>query len=214
MINLDCSYTSTKTKSTYKIQFRDSNLLIPGKLSLLAKNFNVEQKGVFPYSFVEEEKVWNNYEGELPNNKYFEDYMDYGRELLKYIGLKPILPVLFKNCELFKDNQIMIEESKITSIVPINYKSTNDNKLWNLKEETIKYCEQDCRSLYQIINVFNKQIFELFNVDVLSSATLPSLAMKIYKSEFLKKEYKIPIITGKIYKNIVSGYTGGSSRRL
>jgi len=43
-----------KNKYPYKINFRDSCLLMPDKLSKLAKNFGVENKGLFPYKFVTE----------------------------------------------------------------------------------------------------------------------------------------------------------------
>ena len=43
-------------------------------------------------------------------------------------------------------------------------------KEWNLKTETIKYCEQDVRTLYQIIDKFNFQIFDKFNINIHSVA--------------------------------------------
>jgi len=27
------------------------------------------------------------------------------------------------------------------------------NKIWNFNDEAIKYCEQDCRSLHQVISI-------------------------------------------------------------
>ena len=45
----------------------------------------------------------------------------------------------------------------------------NASKEWNLKNELIKYCEQDCISLYQVIDKFSDLIFNQkphsFNVD-------------------------------------------------
>jgi hypothetical protein len=79
-----------------------------------------------------------------------------------------------------------------------------------LKEETIKYCIQDCITLYQIIQNFQKRIFDLFRLDILTYPILASLAFGIYRSNFYNKEYNIPLIEGKIYDFIKQGYTGGS----
>lgn len=79
-----------------------------------------------------------------------------------------------------------------------------------MKEETIKYCIQDCITLYQIIDKFNHKIFELFRIDIHKYPTLSSLAFAIYRSNYLKKDYKIPLIEGKIYDFIKQSYTGGS----
>jgi hypothetical protein len=91
----------------------------------------------------------------------------------------------------------------------IYYKSFENNQ-WSLKDETIKYCMQDCITLYQIIDKFQKRIFKLFRIDIHKYPTLSSLAFGIYRSNYLKKEYKIPLIEGKIYDFIKQSYTGGS----
>jgi len=57
----------------YSIYFRDSYLLLPSSLKKLSKNFNVEDKGVFPYSFVNDESIKLNYEGLIPEFKYYND---------------------------------------------------------------------------------------------------------------------------------------------
>ena len=68
-------------------------------------------------------------------------------------------------------------------------------KTWDLREETIKYCEQDVVTLYQVINKFNEQIFILFRIDILKYPTLPSLAFAIYRSKFIG-DARIPLIDG------------------
>nr|YP_009487206.1 hypothetical protein [Russula abietina]AWB36108.1 hypothetical protein [Russula abietina] len=83
------------------------------------------------------------------------------------------------------------------------------NNLWNLKKESIKYCEIDCISLHQVISNFSILIYDLFQKDMHKYATLPSLAFAIYRTKFMKEE-NIPQITGKIEENIRSGYTGGA----
>jgi hypothetical protein len=47
----------------YKLHFRDSLLILPGTLSSLAKNFNVENKGIFPYKFVNNKNINLDYIG-------------------------------------------------------------------------------------------------------------------------------------------------------
>lgn len=80
---------------------------------------------------------------------------------------------------------------------------------WNLKNECIKYCEQDCITLYKVLSDFNNEIFSRFSLNVYHSATLPSLASSIWRTHFLKKEYKVPIIKGEIYNFVKDSYTGG-----
>lgn len=90
-----------------------------------------------------------------------------------------------------------------------NYKS-NYNGLWNLKNETIKYCNLDCISLYQILFKFNNMIFELFGKNIHHYPTLPSLAMGIFRSNFMGNE-NIPKLSCKIANDIRQGYTGGAT---
>ena len=89
-----------------------------------------------------------------------------------------------------------------------NYK-TKFRSVWNLKLEAIKYCELDCISLYQVLTKFNCRIFDLFRKNVHHYPTLPSLAFDIFRTKFMENE-NIPQLSGKIAKDIRSGYTGGS----
>ena len=68
--------------SSYTLYFRDSYLLLPLSLDKLSKSFQVENKNIFPYSFVNDDNVSLNYEGSVPEFKYFnnistEDYQEY-----------------------------------------------------------------------------------------------------------------------------------------
>jgi hypothetical protein len=49
----------------------------------------------------------------------------------------------------------------------------------------------------------------LFEADINKYPTLSSLAFAIYRIKYLK-DYKIPCITGELYKNLKKSYTGGS----
>jgi hypothetical protein len=77
----------------YKLYFRDSLLLLPAPLRCLAKNFalsagaGVEDKGLFPYKFVNNSEISLHYKGEIPNISYFdnvsqEEYLQYSKELI------------------------------------------------------------------------------------------------------------------------------------
>lgn len=66
----------------FNLYFRDSYLLLPSSLAKLAKNFKVENKGIFPYEYV---KVKG-----LKNPIYFSE-------------LKPLL---------YKDQRIEINQEK------------------------------------------------------------------------------------------------------
>lgn len=50
----------------------------------------------------------------------------------------------------------------------------------------------------------------MFRVDVLRFPTISSLAFGIFRSNFLLKDIKIPLIFNDIYKDIKDSYTGDS----
>jgi hypothetical protein len=88
-------------------------------------------------------------------------------------------------------------------------KEFTDSNKWNLREETLKYCINDCVTLYQILDKFFESIYNLFRINVTKYPTLSSLAFAVYRSKFMKIE-NIPILTGKIYNFIKLSYTGGA----
>jgi hypothetical protein len=83
------------------------------------------------------------------------------------------------------------------------------NNNWNLKNESIKYCEQDVISLYQILVKFNNMIFELFKISIHKFPTLSSIAFGIFRTHFLLGD-TIPQLSGQIEKDIRASYTGGA----
>lgn len=173
IIELKFAFEFNKTKLS--LFFRDSYLLLPISLSKLAINFNIENKGFFPYSFVNDSNISLDYRGTVPAYKYFNSnnisYEDYFKYSLCYTG-----------------------------------KGKGE---WNLRDETIKYCEQDCKTLYQIIEKFKKNIFDKFRLDIEKYPTLSSLAFAIFRSNFIKKD-QIPIIDGNLFDQLKEGYTGGA----
>ena len=153
----------------YKIQFKDSYLLLLSSLAKLTKGFKVfTQKSIFPFLFVTEDNL--NYIGPVPEFKHF-------------------------------GNKIKLPEYN-------EYKNQFNNN-WNLKNETIKYCNIDCISLYQVIFKFNTLIFNLFSKNVHNYPTLPSLAFAIFRSNFMT-ENSVNQLSGQIAKDIRQSYTGGA----
>lgn len=128
----------------------------------------MENKSIFPYSFVNTPDVSLDYKGAIPDYKHFSKVSE--SEYFDYV----------KICK----------------------------GLWDLREETIKYCIQDCRTLYQIMIKFNDLIHSKFGVTIKKYPTLPSIAFGIYRANFLK--HSIPKLTGDVYNFIRKSYTGGA----
>lgn len=80
---------------------------------------------------------------------------------------------------------------------------------WNFKQEAIKYCKLDCLALHQILVKFNELIFKEFHINIDKSLTLPSLAMRIYKTHYMP-ENSIYQILGNVESDIRQSYTGGA----
>lgn len=153
----------------YKLEIKDSYLLLLSSLDNLSKAFKVDNpKALFPFLFVNKDNL--DYIGEVPNIEWFGD--------------------------------------KISKDQYLEYSNQFDNN-WNLKNESIKYCNIDCISLYEILIKFSDLMFNLFNVDIQKYPTLSSLAFAIYRTKFMNEEI-IPQLGGKIAENIRLSYTGGA----
>jgi hypothetical protein len=83
------------------------------------------------------------------------------------------------------------------------------SKTWNFQDEAIKYCKLDCQCLHQILTIFNEIIFKEFHINIHSPLTLPSLAMRIYKTHFMPANTMFSL-HGKIEQEIRQAYTGGA----
>lgn len=75
------------------------------------------------------------------------------------------------------------------------YSNNFINKSWSIKDETIKYCNIDCISLYQVLIKFNDLIFEQFKLDIHKFPTLSSLSFAVFRSNFLQQD-TIPQLSG------------------
>lgn len=91
--------------SNYYLHFRDSYLLLPSSLKKLAKGFNVEDKGIFPYLFVNNKIIDLNYKGAVPSFDKFID-LDYS----KYLNYKKEIKIwdLKKECINYCNNDVII----------------------------------------------------------------------------------------------------------
>jgi hypothetical protein len=163
---------NNKAKSCkHHISFRDSLLLLPNKLSKLAKTFGVDNKDLFPYKFVNLNTTTFDYEGPIPSLQYY-NVLDMGDDDEER----------FKTWKAYKAR--------------FNKNTRKDIK-WNLKKETILYCKNDVKILWEM-----------------KSPTISSLAFKLFRSNYLQEldnnKIKIPAITGKIYSEIKKSYTGGA----
>jgi hypothetical protein len=110
----------TSSNNKVNLYFRDSLLLLPSSLKDLAINFNVTNKGIYPYNFVNQSNINLNYIGNIPNYEYFDnnkvsfqEYQEYSKEFLnkpwslkietiKYCNLDCI--VLYKIISNFQKN--------------------------------------------------------------------------------------------------------------
>ena len=100
-----------------------------------------------------------------------------------------------------------------TNISPSIYESLvseyKGKKMWNFQLESTKYCKLDCQSLHELLLKFNELIFNEFKVDSHTVLTLPSLAMKIYKTHYMPKD-TIYQLLGKAVEAIRQSYSGGA----
>lgn len=73
--------------NNYVFHFRDSFLLLPASLRKLCESFNLNIiKGYFPHLFLNNSDISLDYEGDIPNKKYFNDMSDdeYNDYCMKY----------------------------------------------------------------------------------------------------------------------------------
>lgn len=80
---------------------------------------------------------------------------------------------------------------------------------WSLKDETLKYLEQDLLSLLEVMENFNQYIFINYNVQVTECLTISRLALNIFLKRYLG-ETLLPVIKNKlVFSDIKKAYYGG-----
>ena len=85
----------------------------------------------------------------------------------------------------------------------------NKGKIWSFRDNAVKYCKLDSKCLHEILVQFNELIFSYFSINIHKSLTLPSLAMRIYKTQFMPKD-TIYQLVGKVEAAIRESYSGGA----
>ena len=81
---------------------------------------------------------------------------------------------------------------------------------WDMRKETEKYCHQDCKTLFDILELFFKQNFDITTVNGSKYPSLSSLAFANFRTKFLEDNIKIANIRGEVYTFIKQGYFGGA----
>jgi len=86
---------------------------------------------------------------------------------------------------------------------------TFKNQIWNFKDQAIKYCNLDCMILYEILIKFNELVFNEFKININTVLTLPALAMRVFKTNFMP-ENKVYQLHGRVEQDVRQSYTGGA----
>ena len=136
VLKRDSDFINISIKSTthkFEINLRDSYLLLLGSLKNLAKSFKVEDKGIFPYNFVNDPSISLDYIGKIPDinlisNVEVKEYERYSKrfrnnwnlkvETVKYclLDCKVLHQILIKfSKEIFKEFGITLKYTPTTS---------------------------------------------------------------------------------------------------
>lgn len=87
---------------------------------------------------------------------------------------------------------------------------TTDAQFEMIRDELLAYNKQDCLVLYQVLEKFSKLIFDMFQVNISGIPTISSLALQIYRSNFMPEDARIGITDVKLYDKLHAAYMGGA----
>ncbi|KAK3107774.1 hypothetical protein FSP39_021983 [Pinctada imbricata] len=147
----------------------DSFNFLPMALAKLPKAFQLESlaKGYFPHFFT-------------------------CRENLNYVG--PYPPV-----ETYGPNAMSTDERK--KFLTWYHSKIENNELFNFQAEMIKYCKSDVDILRRACLKFKTLVMDVtqqdggVGIDAFASTTIASLCMEVFKSKFLREEWKVLVGT-------------------
>nr|ADO51614.1 dnapol [Moniliophthora roreri] len=144
----------------------------------------VDSLNILNYSL---DKLTKNFNIGIKKGKFPHSFVN--KQTFNYIGNKPNID--------YYDNIDITDYNKITE--------TN----WNLKEECLKYLNDDIKSLFDIMNEFSRFIYINFNVQMTEALTITRLSLNIYKKKYYKNK-TIPSINKIFLFNFIKeGYYGG-----
>jgi hypothetical protein len=91
---------------------------------------------------------------------------------LNYVGSLPNYEYFF---DFYNDENIKKYEKLQTEF---------KNKTWNLMEESKKYIYNDVKALFEIINKFSKEVFDLEKVNITNNLSISSLALNVFLTNY------------------------------
>lgn len=178
---LSIKITSISNKKL-KMVIKDSKLMIPGSLRILAKNYGVaEQKGVFPYDFPNADNL--TYQGVKPAFKFYSDITEDDYNLIpnENWNLKA------ETCKYLKSDLLGLQEVVIKFAeeifegerLNITKMSTTSSLAWKIF--TTNYLGKDL--LYQVIGPAHYNMREGYyggTTEVYVRKTIPNSVVRIY----------------------------------
>ena len=84
-------------------------------------------------------------------------------------------------------------------------------KNWSLKEKSLEYLKADLDCLYEVLLKFEKFCRSKYLIAMTDYISLPSMTMGIFRSKFMKDDFKIPILRGRCEAKCRLAYRGGNA---
>lgn len=209
-----CIYDGTIYKTFYLTDYLDSDALLEATIKFLLS------------------EKYNNYKVYIHNSSSFDiiflfkhilELKSKGYELKVIKREDKFISITINNNNndftlTFYDSILLLPSSlsklskafNVESKLPFNLEDNDTADLSdpNFRSRLLEYNKQDCKVLYDVIKAFNLNFIKLFKMGILESPTLPSLAFRLFKSNFLKHD--IELTFSKDYINYKEAYRGGA----
>lgn len=89
------------------------------------------------------------------------------------------------------------------------YTNISISNLLNIRSELLNYNKRDCKVLYEILLKFAMGIHDSYKINITTYPTLSSIAFAIYRSNYIKANFNIPITSKKDFDRMCKSYRGG-----
>ena len=139
----------------------------------------------------------------MRDGKFINTIVEYGDSLQYRLYIKDSLLLLPMSLD-----KLAKSFNTETQKLEFDHDAINYSNLEEAKDKAISYCIADCVSLYQVIEKFNQETYNIFKINISESPTLPALAFRIFRTNYLNKN-RIPIIKDSILNDISKAYFGG-----